>query len=568
MNLSGQSIKDTYGGILNIGATGLTGSLKTITDGFGNPLPMQVSETGVNFTGDVTGISPAVRTGTSILLDSPSVYGTPTSPETGNITLATGPNNPGVSSILVHSSFTTPTFASEFEQYYLSYQGSGTPQGTYIEADLSIGFTQYNVAGISPGAINSMKSAGGTAYYFAGAYNQYKGLDVGSSLIRLFDDGSVDPSFSTGTGFYNFTPEQFGTVTAIDVDNSTGKIYVAGLFDSYNGTLLSTEGPPGLCRLNSNGTLDTTFLVDGTQFKAFTSGISSGNLYDVLAIQGGGGCFVAGGFLRFSNNTDYAGVLRFTNTGSVYNSGVWDSSGWGLVGGSSMSISSIARASDGNIVAGGYFTQYQSDGSFAITKLDGETGARIATFVSGSGMNNFGFISKVLIDSSDNIYAGGNQQSYNGNTSFALTKISATGAFIGAFSTGTMLYPNGGINDLGFDASENLWAAGTFAGTTGGNSVFQIMHLNSSGSPIANWQFPNPAFDSGPSAILPIASGQAFAGFSGRTFRGEPAGSAVLVSATGGYDTTFDTVTGTIGVPNYITFTYYSDEMVKYNIFQ
>ena len=67
MNLTGQQIKDTYEGVLNIGATGLTGSLQTITDGLGNPLPMQVSSTTVNFTGTVTGIvgntGPAGATG-------------------------------------------------------------------------------------------------------------------------------------------------------------------------------------------------------------------------------------------------------------------------------------------------------------------------------------------------------------------------------------------------------------------------------------------------------------------------------------------------------------------------
>ena len=56
MNLTGSQIKDTYEGLLNIGATGLTGALQTITDGLGNPLPMQVSNTTVNFTGIVTGI--------------------------------------------------------------------------------------------------------------------------------------------------------------------------------------------------------------------------------------------------------------------------------------------------------------------------------------------------------------------------------------------------------------------------------------------------------------------------------------------------------------------------------
>ena len=67
MNLTGQQIKDTYEGLLNIGATGLTGALQTITDGLGNPLPMQVSSTTVNFTGCVTGIvgttGPAGATG-------------------------------------------------------------------------------------------------------------------------------------------------------------------------------------------------------------------------------------------------------------------------------------------------------------------------------------------------------------------------------------------------------------------------------------------------------------------------------------------------------------------------
>lgn len=57
MNLTGQQIKNTYPGVINIGATGLTGSLQTLTDGLGHPLPMQVSNTTVNFTGTVTGIS-------------------------------------------------------------------------------------------------------------------------------------------------------------------------------------------------------------------------------------------------------------------------------------------------------------------------------------------------------------------------------------------------------------------------------------------------------------------------------------------------------------------------------
>jgi len=56
-NLTGSTISDTYGGVINIGPSGATGSLQSLTDGFGTTLPIQVSTTEINFTGTVTGIS-------------------------------------------------------------------------------------------------------------------------------------------------------------------------------------------------------------------------------------------------------------------------------------------------------------------------------------------------------------------------------------------------------------------------------------------------------------------------------------------------------------------------------
>ena len=64
MNLQGQQIKETYGGVLNIGSAGLSGSLTPITDGEGNVLPIEVSSTTVNFTGNITG-APLGSSGTS-----------------------------------------------------------------------------------------------------------------------------------------------------------------------------------------------------------------------------------------------------------------------------------------------------------------------------------------------------------------------------------------------------------------------------------------------------------------------------------------------------------------------
>jgi hypothetical protein len=56
-NLTANEISATYGGLLNIGATGLTGSYTQVTDGFGNPLPMEVSDSAIKFTGDTFGVT-------------------------------------------------------------------------------------------------------------------------------------------------------------------------------------------------------------------------------------------------------------------------------------------------------------------------------------------------------------------------------------------------------------------------------------------------------------------------------------------------------------------------------
>ena len=67
MNLSGDQIKNSYGALLNIGASGATGTLQPVTDGFGNVLPFEVSTTTFNFTGIVTGgpIGPTGAAGSS-----------------------------------------------------------------------------------------------------------------------------------------------------------------------------------------------------------------------------------------------------------------------------------------------------------------------------------------------------------------------------------------------------------------------------------------------------------------------------------------------------------------------
>ena len=55
--LNGQPIKDTYSGLIKTADNAaIDGTLKALEDGDGNTLPIEVSSTGINFTGTVTGV--------------------------------------------------------------------------------------------------------------------------------------------------------------------------------------------------------------------------------------------------------------------------------------------------------------------------------------------------------------------------------------------------------------------------------------------------------------------------------------------------------------------------------
>jgi uncharacterized delta-60 repeat protein len=80
-------------------------------------------------------------------------------------------------------------------------------------------------------------------------------------IARLNSDGSVDASFNTGTGATGTlgvsitgNPDPF--VFQVAIQPSDGKVLLTGNFTTFNGV-----GVNGLARLNTNGTLDTSFAI-------------------------------------------------------------------------------------------------------------------------------------------------------------------------------------------------------------------------------------------------------------------------------------------------------------------
>lgn len=127
-----------------------------------------------------------------------------------------------------------------------------------------------------------------------GRFNMFNGIGY-SRLIRLNSDGSIDNSFSVGTGFDK-------NVYALDLQ-SDGKIIVGGSFLNYNGV-----SKKRILRLYPNGTLDTTF-ESGT-------GFSNGDVRNIL-VQPDDRILIGGSFSGNYNGTHSLRLIRLSAKGTI-----------------------------------------------------------------------------------------------------------------------------------------------------------------------------------------------------------------------------------------------------------
>jgi uncharacterized delta-60 repeat protein len=130
-----------------------------------------------------------------------------------------------------------------------------------------------------------------------GQFTNYNGT-ARSRIARINADGSLDATFSVGTGFNS---------NAMNVKLQTdGKILVCGDFISdYNGYAFSAR----LIRLNTDGTRDISF---NTNFTANFQASSQG-----LAIQADGKILASGKVYVSSDGIVYQGIVRVNTDGTL-----------------------------------------------------------------------------------------------------------------------------------------------------------------------------------------------------------------------------------------------------------
>lgn len=282
-----------------------------------------------------------------------------------------------------------------------------------------------------------------TSIILAGDFLNFNGSSQ-QYIIKLSASAVVDTPFNTnlGTGFNN-------SIASIAVQ-SNDQIVVGGSFTSLNGTTRNR-----LVRLNSNGTVDTTFSTNmGTAFN---------NVVNKVYIQPNGQILVGGRFTTFNGGSQIR-FLRLNSDGTpdtTFNTNL----GTGATGFSASVDAVTIEGTD--IFVGGFFTSFNGSLITNLVCLN-SNGTLNTTVNTNLGVGAGGNVTSLATQGTD-IVVGGNFTTFNGNSADFIARINNAGVF----DTAWYATLNPGFNDTVFSvvsqANTQLLIGGlytTFAGNT------------------------------------------------------------------------------------------------------
>jgi uncharacterized delta-60 repeat protein len=191
--------------------------------------------------------------------------------------------------------------------------------------------TTFNIGtGFAGGRVYDSKVQSDGKVLVFGFFTSYTGT-TNNGIIRLNTDGSVDTTFSSGTGFNSFT---YGGIHELP----NGQYMVFGGFNAYSGVSINR----GAVRLNSNGSRDTSYVPSvinndilgstlDNQNRAYLLGafttVSGVSTNFMTRLTSGGTLdtsYVIGTGLNISQNSPYPKIL-VENSGSILFAGTFTS---------------------------------------------------------------------------------------------------------------------------------------------------------------------------------------------------------------------------------------------------
>jgi uncharacterized delta-60 repeat protein len=318
--------------------------------------------------------------------------------------------------------------------------------------------------------------------------------------------GTLDESFATGSTVNN----SVRTVAPA----GDGKVYIGGDFTTVRGAFRNR-----IARLNADGNVDTSFNpVTG----------ASGEVRSLL-VQSDGKVLISGTFTSF-NGTARSRIARLSLDGSLDTS-------FAPGTGANSEIRVMALQSDGKVVIGGFFTNYNGTARNCIARLNAD-GSLDTNFNPGTGANSF--VYSAVIQPDGKMIIGGIFTSYNGTTRNQIARLNADGSLDTGFNPGSGV--NGSINSLVVQSDGKVLIGGNFS-SYNGTARSNIARLNTDGSLDATFN-PGTGANSIVNSVALQADGKAFIGGDFTSYNGTVIGRIARLNTTGTLDTTFNPGTG------------------------
>ena len=329
---------------------------------------------------------------------------------------------------LYYSNFSSSLITGSFENYIQSSLESGSRILLETGSVLSI---PRDVTGqrIEPGS---------TFLYFVSQSDYVSFLDNGEGKLVVSQSGGDSfEVFNVGGG----TNAQV-TSTAVDTD---GKVYIGGLFTNYSGSATNY-----IARLNSDGTLDTTFNI-GTGFGA------SSNIRTIAPLPSGD--VVVGGSFSSYNGTSISNIAKISSNGTLDNT---------FRPQPSSAVNVVYIQADGKILVGGEFSTISGSSIGRIARLN-SNGTLDSDFNPGVGLGST--VHDIAVQTDGKIIIAGNSTSYSGSTVQKVFRILDSGSVDTSFTA-----PNIGAGtpySLYLDSSEKVLVGGAFSSPT--NDIMRLL---------------------------------------------------------------------------------------------
>ena len=310
-----------------------------------------------------------------------------------------------------------------------------------------------------PGVFASLKFYRTSGFSDGNFINLAQAVSRAYGTPQIFLTASAASTWLTNNGFWNsfinFCYEVgggFNNQAEAAIEDSSGRIIFGGLFTSYSGVSFNR-----IVRVNSDASIDNTFNI-GTGF--------NDAVYDV-ELQADGKIMV-GGFFSSYSGVSFGKIVRLNVNGSIDNT-------FNIGIGFNNSVFVIKPQSDGKILVGGSFTEYNDFFYPYLIRLN-SNGSIDETFNLGSSLN--GTVYDIILQSDGKKIILGDFTTVNGNSHVRIVRLNDDGSVDNTFNSGTGF--NGTVYS-GLLDEDKILAVGAFFEYSGQTNR-QIVKLNSDGS--------------------------------------------------------------------------------------